>query len=137
MKRIFRKILSFSLALIVLFSTMSFSVDMHFCGKTLVDFSIFKDADVCAMGMMEDSPCTTSAMEDGCCSNKQFVINGQDELKISLDKLIFEQQLFVALFYCSYSNSFSNQEEKESLFNGYVPPPLVKDIQILDETFII
>ena len=111
---------------------------MHFCGKTLVDFSVFKDAHSCTVRMMEDSLSTTSVMEDGCCRNEHLVVDKQENLKISLDKLTFEQQLFVvSLFYYSYSNSFENQEKKESLFNCYTPPPLVKNIQLLDETFII
>ena len=43
MREVFRKIASVSVALLVLFSTMSFSVDMHYCGDHLVDFS-FSDS---------------------------------------------------------------------------------------------
>ncbi len=33
------------MALIVLFSTMSFSVDIHYCGDHLVDFSLSEKVD--------------------------------------------------------------------------------------------
>jgi len=35
MKNIFKHITAFVLAFIVLFSTFSFTVDMHYCGDTL------------------------------------------------------------------------------------------------------
>tara|TARA_R110002033_G_scaffold155892_1_gene192145 strand:+ start:131 stop:289 length:159 start_codon:yes stop_codon:yes gene_type:complete len=37
----FYKIASFLMALLVLFSTFSFTVDKHFCGNTLVDTAVF------------------------------------------------------------------------------------------------
>ena len=41
MKQLLNKILSLSMAFVVLFSTMSLTVDMHYCGDTLVDTAIF------------------------------------------------------------------------------------------------
>ena len=42
MKQIIYKISSFLIAIIVFLSTMSFTIDMHYCGDTLVDSAIFK-----------------------------------------------------------------------------------------------
>ncbi|MEE9364123.1 MAG: hypothetical protein V3U92_16105 [Cellulophaga sp.] len=137
MKQFFHKILSFSLALIVLCSTVSFTVDMHFCGKTLVDFSILKNADSCAMGMKQKPSSNTSMSENGCCSNEEIVVNGQENLKVSLDNFSFEQQVLIVSYFYSYKVLFENKEKEEILFKDYIPPPGVKDIQLLDETFII
>uniref|UniRef100_UPI00404A80EC HYC_CC_PP family protein n=1 Tax=Gelidibacter sp. TaxID=2018083 RepID=UPI00404A80EC len=41
MKSFFTKILSFFLAVFILFSTSSFTVDMHFCCNKLVDMAFF------------------------------------------------------------------------------------------------
>ncbi|WP_414727683.1 HYC_CC_PP family protein, partial [Winogradskyella sp. UBA3174] len=32
MKQVFHKIMSFAMAFVVLFSTMSFTINMHYCG---------------------------------------------------------------------------------------------------------
>lgn len=49
MKQIFNKTVALFLAFVVLFSTMSFTIDMHFCGNTLVETAIFHKAKGCGM----------------------------------------------------------------------------------------
>lgn len=128
------------MALIVLFSTMSFSVDMHYCGDHLVDFSFTEKVDTCIMRAemsKSSSECAIMKMEMDCCSDAEVVIKGQDNLKISLDQLTFGQQLFVVSFTCSYINLFEGNDENIIPFKDYSPPPLIRDIQILDQTFLI
>lgn len=72
-----------------------------------------------------------------CCSDIEVFIEGQDDLKISFDQLIFDQQLFVASFVYSYINLFEGPEENSIPFKDYSPPPLIRDVQILDQTFLI
>ncbi|WP_417620071.1 HYC_CC_PP family protein, partial [Oceanihabitans sediminis] len=51
MKQLIHKIVSLSMAIVVLFSTMSFTIDMHFCGDTLMDTAIFQQVKTCGMDM--------------------------------------------------------------------------------------
>ena len=51
MKQFFYKIMSLAMAFVVLFSTMSFTVNMHYCGDTLVETAIFHKAKGCGMEM--------------------------------------------------------------------------------------
>ena len=128
------------MALIVLFSTMSFSVDMHYCGGHLVDFSLSEKVDTCMMKAelsKSSSECAVMDMEMDCCSNVEIVIEGRDDLKISFDQLTFDQQLFVASFVYTYINLFERFDENIIPFKDYSPPPLIRDIQILDQTFLI
>lgn len=140
MKEAIRKITSISMALIVLLSTMSFSVDMHYCGDHLVDFSFTEKVDSCMMKTEMSKPstdCTVMEMDIDCCSDFKVVIEGQDDLKISFDQLTLEQQLFVASYVYSYINLFEGFEENAIHFKDYWPPPLIRDVQILDQTFLI
>ena len=137
MKQIFHKISSVLMAIVVLFSTMSFTVDMHYCGDSLVETAIFNEAEGCGMEM--ESPATEDCaitVKD-CCSNKQLVIEGQDELKISFDNLTIEQQLFVASFVNTYINRFESLEKKVISYEEYGPPLVVRQIYKLDETYLI
>ena len=43
------KIFSLSMALLVLMSTVSVTIEKHFCGDHLVDVAIFSDAEKCGM----------------------------------------------------------------------------------------
>jgi hypothetical protein len=140
MKETFRKIASTIMALIVLFSTMSFSLDMHFCGDHLVDFSLFESVDTCMMKAettKSSSECALMDMEMDCCTDVEVVLQGQDDLKISFDQITFDQQVFVASFVYSYINLFEGFDENIVPFKEYSPPPLIRDIQILDQTFLI
>ena len=72
-----------------------------------------------------------------CCSNEQLLVQGQDTLKISFDKLEKEQQLFVVALVQSYIYLFESNEAKIKSFKDYSPPPLIRDVQVLDQTFLI
>jgi hypothetical protein len=115
---------------------MSFSIDMHFCGDTLVDSAIFHKAKTCAMAIQIDSSNTNcNIAKKDCCSDKQIVIDGQDPLKLSFDKITFEQQNFVASFF--YINLFEGTASKEVPYFDYTPPFVKRDVQVLHQTFLI
>jgi len=138
MKQIFHKTASFLMAIVVLFSTMSFTIDMHYCGDALVDTAIFKKAKNCGMEMQQStigSDCSITKKE--CCSDEQINIDGQDELQLSFDNLSFEQQQFVTSFIYTYINIFEGLEKKVISYWDYVPPLVVKTIYKLDETYLI
>ncbi|MBC32204.1 MAG: hypothetical protein CMH48_15360 [Muricauda sp.] len=132
------KIVSFVMALIVLFSTFSFTMNSHYCGDYLVDSAWFVDADSCGMSVAKDQHShEKSIMKDGCCNDVTWTIDGQDDLKITFEDLTHEQQLFVVSFIYSYINLFEGLETKNNGFGDYSPPPLIKDVQVLHQTFLI
>ncbi|GAA4278335.1 HYC_CC_PP family protein [Aquimarina mytili] len=139
MKKYFNTILAVVMSFVVLCSTMSFTINMHYCGKTLVDVAVFKEAKTCGMEMQQtlNSFDNNIVKKKGCCTDKQLAYEGQDELKVSIDKLTFEQQIFIASLYISYIDLFEGLEQNIVPFKEYPPPFLVKDIHVLHETFLI
>ena len=140
MKESLRQIASVTMALLVLFSTMSFTVDMHYCGDQLVDFSFFKTAENCSMKVIPSiatGEASVMEMEMDCCTDLEIVLEGQDDLKISFDQFTFDQQIFISTFYYTYVNLFETVDKNLNSFKEYSPPPLIRDIQILDQTFLI
>lgn len=126
------------MALLVLLSTVSFTVDSHYCGDTLVDSSLFGHVKTCGMEVQQQSnssECDISKKD--CCSDEQVIVEGQDTLKTSFEKLDKDQQLFVAAFIHTYINLIFESQEDLNSFRDYTPPPLVRDIQVLDQTFLI
>lgn len=135
-KQILHKIFSVSLALIVLCSTVSFTIEKHFCGDTLVDVSVFVEANKCKMEALEMELETITKAP--CCKDKIDVVKGQDELIVkTIDDLDVNQQLFVATFTYSYLNLFEGLPELVIPHKNYSPPILVTDIQVLDQLFLI
>ena len=118
------------IALLVLFSTMSFTIDKHFCGNILVDVALFSEAEGCGM----EIPATT---ENSCCKDELEIIKGQDELKISFDKLSFDQELFVVSLVYTYINLFEGLNKNVSSFEDYRPPLVIRQLYKIDETYLI
>ena len=138
MKSFFHKTISLALATVVLFTTMSFTVDIHYCGDDLVDFSMFHNAKTCGMEKQKsENDCHNEVQDDSCCSDKQIVVEGQDEIKASFDTLSLEQQTFVATFFYTYINLFDVLDTSIVPFRDYKPPLLIRDIQKLHETYLI
>ena len=137
MRRVFHKIMSLAMAFVVLFSTMSFTVNMHYCGDTLLETAIFHKSKGCGMEMEKPSTEGCFITKKNCCDDKQLVIDGQDELRLNFDKLTFEQQQFVASFINTYINLFEGLYKNVSFYEEYKPPLVVKQIFKIDETYLI
>ncbi len=137
MKKLFHKILSLLLTVVMLFSTLSFTIDMHYCGNMLVDAALFAKAEGCGMEQPTSNTTSCTITKKSCCTDTQLTYEGQDELKISFDKLGIKHQVFVVALSYSYVHLFEEQEIDRIPFEEYPPPLLVKDIRLLNETFLI
>lgn len=138
MKEIFIKISSVLLALTVLLSTVSITINKHYCGEVLVDSAMFVKAEACGMEMkMDTNSSECSIKKKNCCSNEQILIEGQDELKLTFSDFSLDQQLFVAAFYITYIDLFEGLEEHVVPFDDYAPPLVTRDIQKLQEVYLI
>jgi len=138
MKDFFRNITAVSLACLMLVSTMSFTINKHFCGDHLVSTSVILKAETC--GMEKQIPTTEkgcSVMKKNCCKNEIQLVKGQDDLKIDFSELDFQQQIFITSFVITYSNLFEGIDTQIVPFKEYSPPLVVKDIQLLDQVFLI
>jgi hypothetical protein len=102
--------------------------------------SIIGKAKVCKDKVQKkDTPhkqCTTLQEKD-CCSNQTIVKEGDDTFKKSNTILESETLVFINTFFYTYINLFEGLEENIVPFYDYRPPLLSKDIQVLDETYLI
>ena len=137
MKQIFHKIMSLAMTFVVLFSTMSFTVNMHYCGDTLVESAIFQKAKGCGMEMEKPSTEECSITKKNCCDDEQLSIEGQDELQLQVDKITFEQQVFIASFVYTYINLFEGLDSNVSTYEEYKPPLVIRQLYKIDETYLI
>ncbi|MGX1929384.1 HYC_CC_PP family protein [Flagellimonas sp. 2504JD4-2] len=135
MKDILRQILSSLLALLVLLSTVSWTVDKHLCMGKVVDVAFFANAKTC--GMEIDSDGMQTEFEKSCCDEVSFTMQGQEDLKTSFFDLDLKQQVFLVSFTYSYINLFQDVDTVTTSFIGHPPPLLDKDYQVLYETFLI
>ncbi len=142
MKKAFHKATSFLMAFVVLFSTMSFTVNSHYCGDNLVDVSVFSKLKTCGMESekqsdlgLQSSSC--SITDKSCCSDETKILKGQDELKLNINKIAFEQQVFVAVINKTYVNLFPSVKDAKPSLKAYPPPLIFQQLFKLDETYLI
>ena len=127
------KVFSTALAFLVLFSTLSFTVEKHFCGETLVDVALFSEAKGCGMESKSDKK-----IKKPCCKDIIEVIEGQDELNtVTFDSVDFDTKMVFASFVYVHTSFFESLPKPIVPHKNYIPPNLVVDIQLLDTVFLI
>lgn len=125
-----------ALSLLVLFSTFSLSIEKHFCGNALVDIAVFTKAKKCGMEMQDMDK--SEIGKKSCCKDEIDIIKGQDELKTnSFDDLSSIQKQVLVAYSFSYINLFEGLPKQTIPNRDYSPPKIVKDIHVLDETYLI
>ncbi|MDO7173085.1 HYC_CC_PP family protein [Mariniflexile sp. AS56] len=135
-KQILHKSFSALLALLVLFSTVSFTIEKHFCGDVLVNVSVYTEAQKCILEAFEaEQEVLTKKI---CCTDEIKIIQGQENLRLTtFEDFDFNKQLFIANIKLVFSDAFEGLREYVVPHKNYSPPNLVADIQVLDQVFII
>ncbi|MDY7395329.1 hypothetical protein UMM65_08755 [Aureibaculum sp. 2210JD6-5] len=137
MKKSILKISAFLMASIVLFSTLSFTVEKHICAGEVADVALFGDLERCNMPDDNHNNDNSGFTKESCCQNETHFVQGSNaELKIT-DKSHKQTQVFAALFTYTYLSLFESLEKDTNSFLSYSPPIVVKDIQVLYDTFLI
>lgn len=140
MKQIFHKILSISLALIVLLSSFSFTINKHICGGEVANMTLFISADNCGMDMQvcenEVSKKQTVINKEACCNNISELIKGNDNNQQAKQyQLEIPQMEFLVTFVYTFITKF--KETTNSQYVMYKPPLVYKNRQTLFQVFII
>ncbi|EAR00545.1 HYC_CC_PP family protein [Maribacter sp. HTCC2170] len=138
MKAFLQKFVAFSMALLLLASTTSWKVEKHFCMGHLIDVAFFLDVEDCGMStdlMKTDD--SAAQIESSCCSEDVIFVGGQDDLTLTFDSLDLEQQSFLVVYVQSYIGMFAGTTIRITPHEHYPPPILVKDLQLLDQVFLI
>jgi len=134
MKEKIKKIGAVLMTLIVLLSTMSFTIHKRYCSGNLVATTLFSQPESCKIEKNE----TCCVISEPCCEHEQLVIDGQNEMQISnAVSLSLKSQLFVADLLSSNLHNFKIYTPREIVEKEYSPPNLVVDKQVTHQVFII
>jgi hypothetical protein len=131
------KVISIALSFLVLFSTFSLTIEKHFCGDVLIDVAIFSESEKCgAIEVSKQQQADIAILN--CCKDEIDVIEGLSEitLKSFEDLETIEQNVLFAYTFC-YISLFSDLPNLNIPHKDYSAPIRIKDIQVLDETYLI
>jgi len=134
MRRILIKIAASLMALLVLFSTFSFTVEKHYCKGFLVDVSYIGKAGGCCIK-------TDTAIvykKKNCCKSEVQQIEGQEALHQNPDlKVDVKKQQFLTAFFTSYKNLLIDKKSEGTNYKYSSPPDNLLDYQVLYQVFLI
>ena len=127
------------LSLIVILSSMSFTVQKHYCGDILVDVSYLGKAKGCCStnDVKHTENQENSTNKNKCCNDKQELIESSTFEKEKLSSLSVDDLEFSVYFLFSYIDLFQQRDVDKEFYKDFSPPDIVKDIQLLQETFLI
>lgn len=117
------------MGLLVLASTVSWTVEKHLCMGHVVSVAFFSEADDCGMAMGNDNH---------CCEDERFTLTGQEDLKSSLFEYAFDQApaVFIESAGVDFKPLLVQSLEVIALWT-YYPPPIFEDLQLLQQVFLI
>lgn len=128
---------SIALAFLVMASTLSFSVQHHFCGDNLVDSAIFSEVKKCCPDSNSDKG--ISVKNTKCCKDKIEVVEGIElkKIEISNDTRFLSNFLIPkrSIGFIDLDNNSILQLNRA--FFQYLPPNLVSDLYQRHQVFLI
>lgn len=125
------------MALLLLLSTISWTVEKHLCIGRVMDIALFGQADDCGMQASLALLGDASIEKKQCCDNEVFTMQGQDNLNLGFSNFDFSQQVFLIYFTTSYLGLFQETTDKNIVCDSYPPPKIAEDLNILHQVFLI
>lgn len=133
------KIFSFIVSLLLLLSSTGLTYAQHYCGdfKMMEKITFGEEQLSCGMAMVDDACGDEKEAEHECCDNQYTNISTDDNFAQTTYDMVINDA-FVASFISVFMLEqvvISNEELPE--YSEYNPPPILKNIPILYETFLI
>jgi hypothetical protein len=138
--KIVKPIVSSLLAFLVLVSSSSFMVNMHFCGGNMQSVSLIEEAAPCPMEV-NLPPCHKKMQlkKSGCCEDKHVAFEGKDfSAKVQdFSMLNWQTSNWVATLPVIMEVIQINEALTFSNHISYKPPIVERDIPVLKQSFLI
>ena len=138
--KVLKPIVSSLLALLVLVSSSSFSVNMHYCGGHVQSISLIEDADACPMEVqLPTCHRQEQIKKSGCCEDKHVAFEGKAfNTKVQDFSLLNWQAInWVASLPIIMEVIQVNEALTFSNHIPYKPPIVERDIPVLKQSFLI
>lgn len=125
---------------LLLVSTTGISYAQHFCGdfEIMATLTLGEEKLSCGMVTMADDACSDEKEEGhSCCDNQYTKITTDENFNPAQDTFQLPTNFlaaFVSVFVFQTKIGASNKNVE---FSEYNPPPLIKNISVLYETFLI
>ena len=146
------RIIALTMAFLMFFTSVGFTVDMHYCQGKLKTFNFFGKAKSCHdMGEgMKDCPFHAQMNETnksegstiskkGCCSNKTLHFQSDQDHQLQTADFVVTKQLkqFVIAYVSVFLGEDFDLKREVIAFARYKPPLIPRDIPVLHQAFLL
>ena len=139
----YKRVVSVLMAFFVIISSFSFKVEQRFCGLDQSDFSDSNRLESCCSKVFSHDAKLDLGNNDyiltnqPCCSGIDIFLDEQENFQI-VSYLDFESPVFNSVLSNQKKFDINNFEDKSKLhYNFCNPPPLIFDILIYNQVFLI
>mgnify|MGYP001480757594 FL=1 len=139
----YKRVVSVLMAFFVIISSFSFKIEQRFCGLDQSDFSDSNRLESCCSKVFSHDAKLDLGNNDyiltnqPCCSGIDIFLDEQENFQI-VSYLDFESPVFNSVLSNQKKFDINNFEDKSKLhYNFCNPPPLIFDILIYNQVFLI
>ncbi|MEX2484983.1 MAG: hypothetical protein WED10_10500 [Brumimicrobium sp.] len=151
-KKITYRSLSLLMAFLVFTSSISFAIDIHYCGGHVKSINFFGEAETCHKIEQESTSSTSHEcckkkndershceMENdkNCCHNEQIVFEQDNDLKLSDNSTVNLEEISPVLVYLFVSQHLFDFKTKPTFYSYYDPPLLSQNKLVQQQVFRI
>ena len=136
-----KKAISIFLSMLMLASSSGIAYAQHFCGGMEMMAGITLGQQQLSCGMDADIPTSncddTDITDHGCCDNNFTKIQTDDNFAKAFFDLKLDKTFIATFFSVFVLHELEIASTAKTSFADYSPPPLLQDLNILYETFLI
>ncbi len=124
------------MAVAVVTASFSFKIEKYFCGVSLVDVSVVSKVESCCKSP-EEKDASLQFAQTPCCSNISIVFEGFDNYQNAISTEFFKAPVFVGTAFVQIPVTYVFGTTTKVPYANYNSPPLITDIQVRDQVFLI
>ncbi len=136
---VMKQYISILLSTLLLLSSSGIAYAKHYCGEfeMLSQITLGEENLSCGMVMEETSCDDEQTEEHSCCDNEYTQVTTDNHFAKASFDIQFDQN-FVAAFVATFVLNIPIADTiTKDLYSVYDPPPIIRDIPVLYETFLI
>lgn len=145
MKSIIHKSIAYIMTVSILLSTLSFNIDKHFCGETLVSSSILGKAESCGFDLNNQNKVNKTSSDcsfskKNCCRNSQYFSQGLEDISTDVNtELKFEHKQLLIAYLHTFTSVFDviNQKQIVKPYKTILLPFVPQNVHKVHEVYII
>lgn len=130
------RITSILLAVFIFISSLGYSLDVHYCGEEVFDFSLIGDISSCTES--SNDPTQSRFTNKSCCDLDHFQIDTEDEYREARADQVVSLFHFASTFsICTLSFIENSINEIEIIKRQLPEVPINRDIYVEIESFLL